>query len=561
MFKKLLLFTVLLLELVAPSNTYARPIHRRFTSVMSGGGANRVAAASIPYWWDGIPVGQLASTASWAEISGLTNPTVAANSGYIWAQSDGSVDLLLATNLADATNAGEWTLTGINGIDYEDLSSARVSGQSYIYLADIGNNGDTADSRGAGVDAIIYRIKEPTITGGNGTVDAGDIETIQVVYPGGSPPSHKDAEVLIVDPDNGKMYIITKREAVPGVYSITHADSLVGGIRTLVDEGNMFDIPDVASVSATGNAVGGNISPDGREILIKSYDVMYHFPRTNKATTTVMQALQATPSEIAGYVGGGSASPKKSHPSQEPQGEAVTFGYDGVDYWTASEFVAAEGSTAARYPLNRYVRATGVPVTVSFQDGVLPTAGYAGTLDTTIWDTNPNTTTYGTVDTSIVSDKAVGVETDQRKALVRWDLTPGSIPATATVIGARVDLYITAEGQGYTMHQMLVNWDELSTYNTLTAGVVPDDVEASLVEDVRNGVNLNTILNVTIRNNVFTPSYYLFPTVTCWVNGLCPNYGWIIIATDLAGGDGQQHASSEAVTATQHPKLTIRYLP
>lgn len=547
-FLALLIFLASLAE-----NSYARPIGRRFVGQMSGGGASgsSLISFSTPYWTDGQSVGNLTSTADWVEISGITQPTLAANQAYIWMQSDGSIDKLFAVNKATAASAGELTVGTKNGIDYEDLSSARISGQSYIYLADIGNNGGGADSRGVGVDGIIYRIKEPTVTGSNFTIPDADIETIQVVFPGGGgAPSHRDAECLMVDPDTGKMYIITKREAVPGVYSLTHAASLGVGIQTLVDEGDMFDIPDVSSSSASGNVVGCNISPNGQEILVKSYDVMYHFPR-NKSSQTVIQALQATPLTVDGYVGGGNSTIAKSHPSQEPQGEAVTFDYDGGNYYTMSEFVAAHGSTSTRYPFFKYTRLSSIPTTISFQEGVagMPNIGYSGSSDTFIWDTNPNTNN-GT-QTSTVEDKAAGVETDQRKGLYKWDIT--LIPYGATIVGARADMFIAAEGQGIAWYRILTaDWVESSTYNSLTGGVNDDGTEASTTEDNRNAVNLDTILNLNLRNNL------RLDTPQAWVSGTQNNYGYLIEGTDTAG-DGMQLASREAVTASQRPKLTLRY--
>ena len=495
----------------------------------------------VPYWEDGESVGNLTSSADWQEISGITQSTLLANSGYLWLQSDGSIDKIFAVSTTTAASAGEWTLSGINGSDYEDLSSARVSNQSYIYLADFGDNSNARST------IIIYRIKEPTITGNNGTVDVADIETITAEYPSASLPSHKDAEALLIDPDTGDMYIITKREAVAGVYYLAHASSY-SGTQTLTDLGNMYDIPDVASVAATGNVVGGNISPSGREILIKSYNIMYLFSR-DKSTQTIIQALQATPTEVTGYVGGGSTTYRKSHPSQEPQGEAVTFDYTGDNYYTASEFVSTEGSTASRYPLFKYTRLTGTPTTITLQEGVSPTAGYAGTVDTYIWDTNPDTSRA--TETTIIADPAVGVETDQRKSLLKFDVS--SIPANATIVGARLDLYISTEGQGWKVHRMLVNWVESSTYNTLTTGVNDDDTDASTVEDNRNGVTLDTITGTIVNNMRLT-------TVQGWVDGTYSNYGWLIEATDLASGDGQQYVSSEGVTTTQRPKLVIRYI-
>ena len=496
------------------------------------------------YFKDGVSVGNLNNAAEWQEISGITNPTLPANAGYLWAESDGSVDKLFAVSTTNASNQGEWDLSGtINGSDYEDLSSARINGQSYIYLADMGDNAN------ARATIIIYRIKEPTITGSNGTVPGADIETITCQYP--SAPEHKDAETLLVDPDTGSMYIITKRETLsaPNVYSLAHQASYVG-TQTLVLEGEMFDIPDVSSTSATGNAVGGNISPDGKEILVKSYNILYRFARPNKSIS-IFTTLQGTPDSIS-YVGGGSVSPAKSHPNAEPQGEAVTFDYYGKDIYSASEYVAAAGSSATSYPLFKYERlANKAPTTYTFQEGV----SASGTSDTYIQGggvTAANSSTNRGNDANIILDiTPAPANTDDRRALLKFDFS--TIPTTCKVISATMNTYLTAEGQGWAWYRMLVDWNESSTFDSMTGGVTNDGVEAAATESARNGVNLDTILSVTARTN--------FPVteIQDMVSNPSTNYGWLGVNTDT-GGDGVQFASSETANPNEsrRPQMIIQ---
>jgi hypothetical protein len=186
---------------------------------------------------------------------------------------------------------------------------------------------------------------------------------------------------------------------------------------------------------------------------------------------------------------------------------------------------------------------------VTFQDGVSPTAGYAGTRDTYIWDTNPNTDNSTVA--SLVADKAVGLETDQRKILLKFDIS--TIPATAKVVSATVEIYINTEGQGVAFYPILTqNWVETSTYNSVTGGINDDGTEASATADCIVGQNLDTVTG-TVRCNVNVA------TVQSWVNGSQPNYGWLIENTDLAGGDGVQIDSREGATTSRRPKLIVKY--
>ena len=497
------------------------------------------AGARIPFFKDGLSQGNITTTGNWSEVSGLTNPTLSANSNFLWAQSDGSIDFLLAMGL-DGSDQGELTLQGVSGVDHEDLSSARVGGVSRIYLFDFGNNGNGADSRGAGIDLVVYRIIEPTITGSDFTITSGNIEKIDCAFPGGDVPTHRDCEVGMID-TNGDIYIITKREAIPTVYFLAHASSYTG-TQTLTSLGNMFDIPDSSSVAASGNAVGGNISPDGTEILIKSYNIMYHFPRSD--SQTVIQALSANPTELASYVGGGNDNYPKSSPSQEPQGEAATFGFDGNNYFTTSELQSDHGGGDG-VPLFKYERINKVPTTISFQDGVAPTGAYAGTEDT-YTESSVGAAVHGT-DITFISDVGPG----ERVGFLKFDIS--AIPAGSTIVGAKVDLFIDTEGQGWTFHRVLnSDWDEADSFNSLPNGPpASDDVFASSTEDNRNGVNLDT-LTLTVRNNV------LIATVQAWLDGTQSNFGWIIRGTHAT--DGQQFDSRENATTANNPALTVRFI-
>lgn len=549
---KVLKFLLALILLGVEANTaFARPIGRRFTAQISGGGAAS-SGALVPYWFDGLSVGNFDNSTDWQELSGIASANLAGNENYLWIISDAPANMLAAILKSNASNQGVWTLqTPPTYVDWEDIDSATVAGVSYLYIFDFGNNGSGADSRGTGIDMRIFRAIEPTITGSNSQITSGNYIQIDAAFPAGNPPVSRDTETAFVEWDTGKIWIIIKRDASQLVYSLPHAASY-SGTQTLTYEGIMTAIPSSTTqpLGATLTyAVDGAMNPAGTEILIKNYDKLYYFPR-NKATQTVMQALQQSLVEVPSYVGGGHDSPYKSHPNAEPQGEGITYTKDGRDLYSNSEYLSGEGSTAARYPLFKYTRATKVPTTTIFQDGLtVAGATYAGTSSTTIWDTNPNTN-YGN-DATNVLDKAIGVETDQRKTLLKFDLS--AIPTTATVIGCKLESWIAAEGQGWTWYRMLVTWDESSTYNSLTGGVNDDGVEASTTESSRNGVNLDTILNVTVRDNL------LVSDCQAMVSNPSTNYGWLGESTDITGGDGVQFDSEESVTAGRRPKLTIRW--
>ena len=556
-----IVFTVIIYNLIAQrvdqyrprKNTPSRyPVTIR--NPLNAYGTNSVVAplpaALVPHWADGLSVGNLDSSANWQEMSGLATPNLAANSTYLWVISDAAANMIAMVKASDATNQGVLTLTGQTAmIDLEDIESATVGVVNYLYGMDFGNNGNGVDSRGAGIDMRIFRVVEPTITGSN--IATSDFIEINCAFPGVNGPTLRDCEASIVD-SAGKIWIITKRDATQKVYSLAHAATYTG-TQTLVYEGAMTSLPASTTVALTITpcyAVDAAMNKLGTEILVKNYSDIYYFSR-NPATQTVIQALQGTATAVPAYVGGGSTSPKTSHPNAEPQGEGICYSYDGINLYSTSEYVATEGSTSTQYPLFKYVRCSAAPTTISFQDGVSPTGAYAGTRDTYIWGTTP-TTARGT-EVTFVLDITVGTPTDDRKSLVKWDLS--SIPATATVIGANMECWITAEGQGWIWYRMLQTWDESSTYTLLGGPISNDGVFAAVAESSRNGVNLDTVTNVTSRVNI------LVSDVQLMVANPSTNYGWFGVNTDAATGDGHQFDSRESITAARRPKLTVRYIP
>lgn len=158
---------------------------------------------------------------------------------------------------------------------------------------DFGNNPNSVNSRGTGIDMRIFRIVEPTITGSN--ISTSSFIEINAAFPAGNPPTtSRDCESSFVDPVDGKLYIITKRDATQKVYSLSFANQVAGATQTLVYEGTMTSLPASTTVALTTTpcyAVSACISKSGKEILVKNYSQIYYFPRVI-GTDTIIQALQ-----------------------------------------------------------------------------------------------------------------------------------------------------------------------------------------------------------------------------------------------------------------------------
>lgn len=523
---------------------HARKLIAKTRRALSGGGGGLDEGTEPVFfasWKDGVSVGNLPNDSDHQEISGLANPFLEANSNYLFGISDGGNNFLLAIDKRDGSSAGKLTFTGTVS-DVEDIASAMVDGQAYIYFADFGDNSNARST------FRIYRIKEPTITGSNFTIDAGDVELITCQYTG-TAPTHKDAECLIVD-TNGDMYIITKRESVPGVYKLDHAASYAG-TQDFVFQGDMASIPSSTSPQATGNVVAGCISPDGKRILVKNYADVYYFPRDIEGGQTILAALQQSLQVEWSYVGGGQFPGTPTgrfyqHPAYEPQGEAITFDYGGGDYYTASEYQSSWGSTASTFPLFKYEMASGAATTIEFQDGVHPDGLYAGTDDTYLESSSPGTN-HGNDATFIVD---IGPGT--REGLLRFDQF--DIPLGSTLIGADLILYVDTEGQGWNGHRMLKSWSPATATYTLLGSLPADDVSlasAVLFTDNATDTSLNSYVG-HYRHKLNIAQMQLDMAA----GGVL---GFGILATHIT--DGQQFGSGEATTASERPHLILRYIP
>ena len=261
-----------------------------------------VARAAEPVFLPGLQVGTLGSPAI-NEASGLGASRV--NTDVLWVHNDsGDSARVFAINTAGAL-LGTYNITGAGAVDWEDmaLGPGPTAGQQYLYLGDIGDNNA---ARGT---IRVYRVAEPSVSSSQSPVNVnlGGTESFTLVYPDGS----RDAETLMVDPVNGDLYIVSKRENNSRLYRAV-ASSLVNGATITLDYKTQLP---------WGWATGGDISPDGDEILIRGSANASLWSRT--PGTNIWDAFAENPVSV----------PLR----WEPQGEAIAFDRDGWGYFTLSE--------------------------------------------------------------------------------------------------------------------------------------------------------------------------------------------------------------------------------
>jgi hypothetical protein len=186
--------------------------------------------------------------------------------------------------------------------DWEDMATGPgpIENKKYIYLADIGDNNLKHN------EYTIYRFEEPPAN----EKSVNLIESIKFTYPGSSPIN---AETILLDPTTKDIYIISKDQLNVQVYKLPYPQS-----TNAVTEAQFLGAIPYLFI------VGGDISPDGTEILLKSYVSVFYWKL--KKDESIFQALSRTRDIGAPYV-------------QENQGEAICWSKNAKGYFTLSEML------------------------------------------------------------------------------------------------------------------------------------------------------------------------------------------------------------------------------
>ena len=224
---------------------------------------------------------------------------------------------------------------------------------------------------------------------------------------------------------------------------------------------------------------------------------------------------------------------------------------------------SSEDMTGANRPLLTVAYTVGgTPATLAFQDGVSPTATYAGTRDVSIGN--------GSIVNINGSDlRADGYEEDSA-ALIRFDVSV--IPPWSTVNSVSLDGYVTdTTTQSYPIYEVLRPWSETSATLLNADSTTPWSLRGALSTGTpappdRGTTVLGTwaprtadAFNATALNRLGAK------LVQDWVRGNKPNYGFIIQDYSDATGDGAEWDEAGAqrcdVTGCTNtsPGMTINY--
>ena len=200
--------------------------------------------------------------------------------GAYWTHNDSGDGPFIYAFDSTGETLGVFKVTGAQARDWEDMSAGPgpQPNKSYLYVGDIGDNNEKRS------EVVVYRFLEPdlkpsdknsTKTNPRATERA---EAIRLVYPDGKP----DAETLMVHPQTGNIYIMTKVAFKnPVVYEAT-APLKSNDVIT------MTRIGEVRVPSLFGGAItGGSVSPDGRRVALCDYFQGYELVLPDKSNNFV----------------------------------------------------------------------------------------------------------------------------------------------------------------------------------------------------------------------------------------------------------------------------------
>jgi hypothetical protein len=207
---------------------------------------------------------------------------------------------------------------GATAQDWEDIAVWKdgKSGTSYLYIGDIGNNSKKREF------LTVYRIPEPVIrpeqaaTTKQHPAESQPAQAIRLKYPEGN----FDAETLMIHPQSGDLYLVTKVLGASAKVFKLKAPFMQQPEATLVYVADI-QVPDATK----GFFTGGDISPDGKRLTLCDYPGAFEFilPDARGIAFDEIWRQPAQPVNLG----------------KRKQGEAVCYSADGKALLATSEGV------------------------------------------------------------------------------------------------------------------------------------------------------------------------------------------------------------------------------
>jgi hypothetical protein len=281
-------------------------------SACSGISSKEMPAPSASHYFPPQVIGRITS-ADVIEASGIAASKC--QSDVLWTHNDSGDGPFIFAFKPSGESLGTWKVKNAENGDWEDISEYKDgAGKCFLYIGDIGDN------KKKGTEHTIYKISEPVVKASDAGSDIKNplitndpADSVSFAYP----EKMQNAETLMVHPTSGSIYVLTKRVNGPSrVYRIeANFGSSDVQKAQLVAEISVPAIPN-------GLLTGGDISPDGKRVIICDYTQAYELTLPENASA--FDEIWKQKPEIVDL-------------GQRKQGEAVCYSADGTALFATSE--------------------------------------------------------------------------------------------------------------------------------------------------------------------------------------------------------------------------------
>lgn len=231
-----------------------------------------------------------------------------------WTHNDSDGGAFIFAVNSKGEKLGTWQVDSSKNTDWEDIAAFKnADGECFLYVGDIGDNSRKRDF------LAVFRVPEPRVSEADKIsskqtpISAQSVEVIRFRYPDGS----HDAETLLAHPQTGELYLLTKRlRGAAGVYKLSknYIPNKINRLEKIAD----FSVPAVPN----GFLTGGDISPDGRRVVLCDYFSAYEI---------------ALPENAKNFDDIWREKPLIVELGEREQGEAVCYAADGAAIYATSE--------------------------------------------------------------------------------------------------------------------------------------------------------------------------------------------------------------------------------
>ena len=237
------------------------------------------------------------------------------NPGMLWTHNEDRKNLIL---LGASGVAAQYSLrfpfgtpmTRTDAFDWEDIATGSCPSGRCVYVADTGKVSGSFPAGFSRSTFAIYRVPEPRYgVTPNGATLTG-LERFPFRYPDGA----QDAEAMVVHPQAGAVYVLTKNAGFTRVYRLPQPLAR----DTVVTLQFVAQIPLPAS---SNKVTAADIDATGRKLLVRTYS----------------SVLQYTASSAGGFDSAFRAVPRVLTNVPERQGEAIAYRADAAAYYTIDE--------------------------------------------------------------------------------------------------------------------------------------------------------------------------------------------------------------------------------